>query len=485
MAISGVAVGEMVVGIDFRPQTGQLYAFGVNAAANTGTLYLVDPQTGAAAAVGTPGQIAFVDGAGNPVDLPAERATAWTSTRRSTVSAITTDTGLNFRINPNNGAAVDGDAVTAGINRTGRSTASPGSTGVSANAYTNSFGQPLPGVVTTLYTLDAASNSLFIQNPPNAGTQTAQVTVKLGGSPLDFTSVNGFDIPAGVTVATSNSAAAGFGFAGLTVGGVTSLYLINLVSGDAINLGAIGAASHGRPGSGGLASTDDFYLVDDPGDVVTESPNDGFDTVTTSINYALTANVENLVLQGDALTPLQGYGNGLANNLTGSAGANLLDGLGGVDTMAGGLGDDAYFVDEPNDEVIENGGEGNDTVFSSTVNYRLSETWKTWLCKALPTWAVGNSMNNVLYGNSGNNDLDGSTGADTSLAVPQRLVGGAGSDQYEVDNSTPRRCRVRERQRGHRVRLRECPLRADGERRAPGVDRRCDDPPARLRQCSG
>ena len=61
VTISGVTPGEMVVGIDFRPQTGQLYAFAVNTSANIGTLYLVDPQTGAATAVGPAGQIAFVE----------------------------------------------------------------------------------------------------------------------------------------------------------------------------------------------------------------------------------------------------------------------------------------------------------------------------------------------------------------------------------------------------------------------------------------
>ena len=60
---------------------------------------------------------------------------------------ITTDGGLNFRINPNNGlpAAATADG---GINGSG-------STGVSAVAYTNSYGQSLTGGVTTLYTLDS------------------------------------------------------------------------------------------------------------------------------------------------------------------------------------------------------------------------------------------------------------------------------------------------------------------------------------------
>ena len=332
--ISGITAGEMLVGIDFRPQTGQLYAFGVNASANTGTLYLVEPNSGVATGAGPPGQIVLVDGAGNPIDLPAG---GYGMDFNPTVDRIriTTDTGLNFRINPTTGAPVDGDAGAAGINPDG--SISGGSTGVSANAYTNSYGGAL---VTTLYTLDSVSNSLLIQNPPNAGTQTAQVAVKLAGSTLDFTSVNSFDIPAGVTVSTANSAAAGFGFAGLTVGGVTSLYTINLVSGEATNLGAFGSGTTQMVGlalaNSPFGASDDFYFVDDPSDIVVENPNDGFDTVTATIHYGLTPNVEALVLQGDAMTPLQGYGNELANNLTGSDGANLLNGLGGVDTMAGG-----------------------------------------------------------------------------------------------------------------------------------------------------
>ena len=260
VALSGVIAGETVVGVDFRPQTGQLYAFGVNASTNTATIYLVDPQTGAATAIGTPGQIAFVDAGGNPIDLPAGGYGMDFNPAVDRIR-ITTDSGLNFRINPNNGAAVDSDANAAnGINPDGSINGLPaGSTGVSANAYTNSFGQPLVGGVTTLYTLDAASNSLFIQNLPNAGTLTGQVAVTLGGSALDFTSVNGFDIPAGVRVSTSNSAAAGVGFAGLTVGGVNSLYSINLVSGEATNLGAIGTQLAGlaladSPGGGGVAT---------------------------------------------------------------------------------------------------------------------------------------------------------------------------------------------------------------------------------------
>ena len=109
--------------------------------------------------------------------------------------------------------------------------------------------------------------------------------------------------------------------------------------------------------------------------MVTENVSEGTDTVNASVNYGLTANVENLVLLGDAMTPLQGYGNELVNNLTGSDGVNLLNGQGGADTMAGGLGDDVYFVDDAGDQVIEDPGEGSDAYFPQSVT-RWLRTWR-------------------------------------------------------------------------------------------------------------
>src|SRR5262245_62710378 len=90
---------------------------------------------------------------------------------------------------------------------------------------------------------------------------------------------------------------------------------------------------------------------------------EGNDTVFSTTHFALSANVENLVLQGSA--DLQGYGNNLANALYGNTGNNILNGGAGADVMFGGAGNDAYFVDG-GDGVIENANEGNDTVFSTT-----------------------------------------------------------------------------------------------------------------------
>jgi len=79
----------------------------------------------------------------------------------------------------------------------------------------------------------------------------------------------------------------------------------------------------------------DTYFVDNTGDGVVENPNEGNDTVFSSVNYTLSPNVENLVLQGSA--DLQGYGNAGTNVIYGDAGNNLIDGAGGADLMVGAM----------------------------------------------------------------------------------------------------------------------------------------------------
>src|SRR5262249_19024520 len=100
---------------------------------------------------------------------------------------------------------------------------------------------------------------------------------------------------------------------------------------------------------------DDTYVVNNGADFVLENGNEGTDTVHATVHFRLTANVENLVLDGS--TDLQGYGNGDVNTLTGNGGNNLLNGGAGADTMQGGLGNDVYFVDDAGDVVFENANE--------------------------------------------------------------------------------------------------------------------------------
>jgi len=171
----------------------------------------------------------------------------------------------------------------------------------------------------------------------------------------------------------------------------------------------------------------DMYVVDNAGDFVVESANEGTDTVDATVSYRLTANVENLALLGGA--DLQGYGNADANMLIGNSGNNFLDGDAGADIMLGGLGNDAYFVDNAGDQVIENPGEGNDTVFS-TAHFRLSaDIDNLVLVGSTGLQGYGNSLVNLIYGTTGDDILDGAGGADV-------MIGGAGNDAYVVDNAS-------------------------------------------------
>lgn len=174
--------------------------------------------------------------------------------------------------------------------------------------------------------------------------------------------------------------------------------------------------------AGGLG--DDTYTVDAASDVIVEAAGAGVDLVQALFSLTLAENVENLTLLGSGSYSLTG--NALDNSLTGNAGANQLSGGIGNDTMRGGSGDDTYFVDAAGDMIIENAGEGVDTMISTVTRTLWAEIENLTLAGNDATSATGNAAANLLIGNSAANTLNGSTGADT-------MSGGGGDDTYVVD----------------------------------------------------
>lgn len=211
--ITGLQGGESVVGIDFRPATGQLFAM-----TNTSRIYTINTTTAQATPVGAaPFNPALV---GNSFGFDFNPVP-------DRIRAVS-DSEQNLRLNPNNGAlaAVDTNLVYA----TGDANAAANPNIVGA-AYTNSFAGTTS---TTLYVIDSNLDTLALQgsiggtpNSPNGGQMTT-----VGALGVNTTDQVGFDI----------APQTGAAFASLTLPGATSsgLYTINTASGAATLIGGIG-----------------------------------------------------------------------------------------------------------------------------------------------------------------------------------------------------------------------------------------------------
>ncbi len=233
------------------------------------------------------------------------------------------------------------------------------------------------------------------------------------------------------------------------VGTASSDLILGLAGNDTLT-GLAGADTlDGGTGTDKMAggTGNDSYVVDSATDVIVEAAGDANDRVLASISVDLNlpayANIEHATLTGT--TALNATGNAGANMLIGNAGANVLDGKAGNDTLIGGAGNDSYKVDSASDRVIENPGEGTDTVISTAPLYTLGAFvehltlapgatvgFGNALANVITGNAVGNGLygfdgNDTLIGNDGDDALDGWTGADS-------MVGGNGEDIYVVDN---------------------------------------------------
>jgi hypothetical protein len=202
--VAGLQSNETIVGIDFRPATGQLYALGTSS-----RLYTVSPS-GVATEVPPPG--AFT---------PALNGFNFGFDFNPVIDRIRTvaETNSNMVLNPNDGSATAVTNLFYGP-------ADP-NFGVDPNvvhsAYTNST-SPAPAT-TQLYGIDSGLDILVTQ-ANSAGTLGT-----VGPLGLNIGAVGGFDI----------SGTTGIAYAALLPAGssVSSLYSINLVTGLATNLGQI------------------------------------------------------------------------------------------------------------------------------------------------------------------------------------------------------------------------------------------------------
>lgn len=207
--ITGLAAGELVRGGDFRPADNRLYVL-----TSFARIYTIALDTAAATLkttlkpdpADTTSPYAGLSGTDFGVDFNP------TVDRLRVVS----NTGQNLRVNVDSGFTTTDAAL------------NPGMPMATAAAYTVSQADACR---TTLFVIDAQTDALFVQNPPNDG-----VLVPIGGLGLgDVQRVSGFDVQG-----------AGRALAALTVSDEVKLYSINLNTGKATLAGQPGITVFGR-----------------------------------------------------------------------------------------------------------------------------------------------------------------------------------------------------------------------------------------------
>lgn len=202
--VTGLSSGETILGIDFRPANGQLYALG-----STSRLYTLNPTTGVATAVGPsfapPALSGFSYGFDfNPV---IDRI------------RVVSETNQNLVLNPITGAVqtvAPNVAYAAGDPNFG---VDPN---VVDSAYTNNFSG---ATATTLYGIDTALDILVTQVAATGALST------VGPLGLNVAAAGGFDISGTTGIAYTAFLPAG--------ASQSSLYTINLATGAATLVGQI------------------------------------------------------------------------------------------------------------------------------------------------------------------------------------------------------------------------------------------------------
>ena len=198
----GMQEGEKIVGIDFRPATGELYALGSNS-----RLYTINFSSGNATLIAALTTIPMGSTTAVPLSLSG---TSFGFDFNPVVDRIriVSNTGQNLRAHPTTGVTI----VDGSIN--------PQPVSVNGVAYDNNDTDTT--TTTELYALDVTSDKLFEIDPPNNGTLIEPLPIN-----LNITGDGGFDIaPRNANVTTD------IGLGLYPVNGVSTLFKIDVETGE-------------------------------------------------------------------------------------------------------------------------------------------------------------------------------------------------------------------------------------------------------------
>ncbi len=224
VALTGIlSSNQYLIGIDFRPATGELFALGYALIGQQVQLYKANLTTGALTAVGSAQTL-------NLGNNPARIGFDFNPT--ADLIRVTGSNRVNLRLSPVTGALAGTDTQLAYASTDPNAATTPV---VGSSAYTNSY---IGSQATTLYDIDLAASRLVTQNPPNAGTLNTVGTLGVNtssdyqSSDLDiyYNPASGQNVAYLSTSDVSTS----------TFLNTSALYSLNLATGATARLGALG-----------------------------------------------------------------------------------------------------------------------------------------------------------------------------------------------------------------------------------------------------
>ncbi|MEO7174394.1 MAG: DUF4394 domain-containing protein [Saprospiraceae bacterium] len=402
IAVSGITMGQTLSGMDSRPATGQLYAFGYNNASGEAQIYTLNPGTGMLTSIAP----------AVPLQMGMGRISFDFNPTVDRIR-VTGSNGSNYRMHPVTGAVVatDGNlAFAAGDVNEGMTPS------IGAAAYTNSY---LAATSTTLYNYDEVLNILTSQIPPNNGTLNT-----IGGTGINQ-SIQ--DLSTDLDIAFDSASQTNIAFLVANDLSFDNFYLINLQTGAATQLGSIGF---------GIAITDIAVRIQLP----------ALNAITGQLIYALASNNNLITFDSDApeiirsakaitgieagqilsgmdFRPATGQLFGIGyNNATGEAQLYTIDTtnavitkIGTAATLAMGMGNIGFDFNPTVDRIRVIGANGS--------NYRLNPN----------TGAIAATDGNLAYALGDQNE--GTKTTISTAAYTNSYIGASSTTLFNYDDS--------------------------------------------------